>query len=211
MTDFITVTGTIGTDPEHKVVSGQLSRTTFRLASSERRRTPDGQSWEDHHTNWYSVTCFGRLATNVIASLVKGQRVIVSGKMRIRTYTREDGSQGTQVEIIASTAGHDLSFQVATAARQGSSDRHGSAGQSADGAAAPSNDSLAAAMGGNTYATGDSYASAESSAPAESYGAAESHGATGSFSTAEPAEEGDSYEEGVKVDSVTGEVHETPF
>ncbi|MGO1543018.1 MAG: single-stranded DNA-binding protein [Gulosibacter sp.] len=124
MTDFITVTGTLGTDPELKVVGDKLSRTTFRMACSERRRTEDGQRWEDSHTNWYSVTCFGRLAENVKGSLEKGQRVIVSGKLRIRTYTRDDNSQGTQVEIIANTAGHDLAFQVAIAAKRASAERN---------------------------------------------------------------------------------------
>lgn len=123
MTDFITVTGTIGTAPEHKVVGDRLSRTTFRLACSERRRSADGQTWEDTHTNWYSVTCFGRLATNVIASLEKGQRVILSGKLRIRNYTRDDKSQGTQVEIVASSVGHDLSVQIATAAKRTGGER----------------------------------------------------------------------------------------
>lgn len=147
MTDFITVTGTIGTDPDHKVVGDQLSRTTFRLACSERRRTPDGQSWEDTHTNWYSVTSFGRLATNAVASVAKGQRVIVSGKLRVRSYTREDGSQGTQVEIIASTIGHDLSFQIATAAKFGAGDRVNGSAAEGTGDPVPSNDSLADAVG----------------------------------------------------------------
>lgn len=123
MTDFITVTGTVGTAPLHKVVGDQLSRTTFRLASSERRRSADGKTWEDTHTNWYTVTCFGRLAANVVASVAKGQRVILSGKLRIRTYTREDNSQGTQVEIIANSVGHDLGFQIATAAKRPTGER----------------------------------------------------------------------------------------
>ncbi|KAB1642724.1 single-stranded DNA-binding protein [Gulosibacter chungangensis] len=147
MTDFITVTGTIGTDPDHKVVGDQLSRTTFRLACSERRRTADGQGWEDSHTNWYSVTSFGRLAANAIASVAKGQRVIVSGKLRIRTYAREDGSQGTQVEIIANTIGHDLAFQISTAAKFGSGDRSNGGANGTAEDPTPSNDSLASAMG----------------------------------------------------------------
>ena len=154
MTDFITVTGTLGTDPEHRVVGDGLNRTTFRIASSERRRVAGSNEWEDHHTNWYSVTCWGRLATNAKASLEKGQRVIVAGKLRISSYTRDDNSQGTQVEIIANSAGHDLSFQTATATkRPGQADREagrwaspGAGGPAAGATASP--DALAGVLAG---------------------------------------------------------------
>lgn len=119
MTDHINVTGTIGTDPDYRTVgqNGNLPRLTFRLASTERRVTTSG-TWEDAHTNWYSVTAFGRVAANAKPLLKKGQRVMLSGKLRINQYSREDGSSGTTVEIIASHLGGDLAFARGVGAAQ---------------------------------------------------------------------------------------------
>ena len=114
MSDQITVVGVIGTDPEHKHSdSGDLTITTFRLASSRRRRNEEGK-WEDLHTNWYTVTCFRNLATNVKASLAKGHRVMVQGRLQIREFQRDDNSNGKHIEILANHIGPDLSFATAT-------------------------------------------------------------------------------------------------
>lgn len=114
MSDQITVVGVIGTDPEHKHSdSGDLTITTFRLASSRRRRNDEGK-WEDLHTNWYTVTCFRNLATNVKASLAKGHRVMVQGRLQIREFQRDDNSNGKHIEILANHVGPDLSFATAT-------------------------------------------------------------------------------------------------
>lgn len=212
MTDFITVTGTVGTTPEHKVVGEQaLSRTTFRLASSERRRSADGQSWEDAHTNWYSVTAFGRLAANLTASLVKGQRVMVSGKLRIRTYTREDGSQGTQVEIIASAIGHDLSFQIATAAKRPGSER---SEEGAGDMPVPDGTGSEEAVEWSTPAVPGSSA-AFSPAPRSASGPeavwAPSPGATAAESDSAPEVVEGNTDSSVLVDEKTGEVLDAPF
>ncbi|MFD2758690.1 single-stranded DNA-binding protein [Gulosibacter faecalis] len=109
MSDHLTITGTLGTDPEHRTVGNNLSRLTFRVATSERRQTPAGE-WEDAHTNWYSVTAFGRLADNARGVLRKGQRVVVTGKFRLSNYERQDGSTGTSAEIIAAHLGPDLAY-----------------------------------------------------------------------------------------------------
>lgn len=111
MTDHITLTGTIGTEPElRKVGAGNaIDRLTFRLASSERRQKRDGE-WEDVHTNWYSVTAFGKLANNASEVLDKGQRVILTGKQRVTTFERSDGSTGNGIEVIASHIGRDLAY-----------------------------------------------------------------------------------------------------
>lgn len=114
MSDQITVVGVIGTDPEHKHSdNGDLTITTFRLASSRRRRNEEGK-WEDQHTNWYTITCFRNLATNVKASLGKGHRVMVQGRLQISEFQREDNSNGKRIEILANHVGPDLSFATAT-------------------------------------------------------------------------------------------------
>lgn len=113
MTDHITLTGTLGTEPELRQVGADnnIIRLTFRLASSERRQNRDGE-WEDVHTNWYSVTAFGRLAMNAHGQIAKGQRVILTGKQRVTTFDRQDGSKGNGIEVIATHIGRDLAYSL---------------------------------------------------------------------------------------------------
>lgn len=109
MTDAITVTGLVATTPRHLVTSEGLPITSFRLASTQRRYDRGAQKWIDGETNWYTVTTFRQLAINVVGSVNKGQRVVVSGKLRVRDWESGDRA-GTTVEIDADALGHDLAW-----------------------------------------------------------------------------------------------------
>lgn len=109
MSDTITLTGIVGTAPKHIVTSEQLQITSFRLASTQRKFDRVEQKWVDTDTNWYTVTAFRSLAANAIGSILKGQRVIVTGKLRIRDWTTDEKS-GTTIEVDADSIGHDLTF-----------------------------------------------------------------------------------------------------
>ncbi len=109
MTDTISLTGLVATTPKHVVTGTGLSVTSFRFASTQRRYDRAEQKWVDGETNWYTVATFRQLATNVNASLQKGQRVMVSGRLRVRDWATDD-KHGTNVEIDADAVGHDLSW-----------------------------------------------------------------------------------------------------
>ena len=109
MSDTITLTGLVATPPKHIVTNEGLQITSFRLASTQRRFNRVEQKWEDADTNWYTVTAFRSLAANAIGSILKGQRVIVSGRLRIRDW-RTDDKSGTTIEVDADSLGHDLTF-----------------------------------------------------------------------------------------------------
>jgi len=100
MTDTITLTGIIATDPRALVTQSGLSITSFRLASTQRRYDRVKGEWLDGETNWYTVTAFRQLAENVLGSLRKGQRVVVTGRLRIRSWEAGDRS-GMTVEVDA--------------------------------------------------------------------------------------------------------------
>lgn len=109
MTDTITLTGLVATDPKHLTTAEGLPITSFRLASTQRRFDRSKQSWVDGDTNWYTVTAFRRLASNSSVSLHKGQRVLVSGRLRLRDW--ESGERrGLTVEVEADALGHDLTW-----------------------------------------------------------------------------------------------------
>jgi single-strand DNA-binding protein len=136
MADRITVVGSLGSDPEERSTS-KGSVVQFRLASTDRRRDAQG-NWSDGPTSWYRVNAWGELGRNALASLRKGQRVIVSGDLSISEWDGADGHKNRSVEIRAAALGHDLAFgrtafeRVARAAQQ-----QGTAGQHPQPAQAP--------------------------------------------------------------------------
>jgi single-strand DNA-binding protein len=93
-----------------------LPITSFRLASTQRRFDRSQEKWIDGETNWYTVTAFRQLALNSNASLDKGQRVIVTGRLKIREWENGEKS-GTTIEIEAESIGHDLSWGTANFTR----------------------------------------------------------------------------------------------
>ena len=111
MTDNITITGVVGTDPHHHVTGQGLPITSFRLASTRRYFDRAKGSWEDGETNWYTVSAFRQLASNASQSIRKGERVVVSGRLRLRAWETGEKS-GTAVEIEADAIGHDLAWGV---------------------------------------------------------------------------------------------------
>ncbi len=112
MTDIITITGLVATTPRHLVTSEGLTITSFRLASTQRRFDRSQDRWVDGETNWYTVTAFRQMAINVAGSIHKGDRVVATGRLRIRDWTAGDKA-GTNIEVDADAIGHDLSWGTA--------------------------------------------------------------------------------------------------
>ncbi|NQX36619.1 single-stranded DNA-binding protein [Herbiconiux sp. VKM Ac-2851] len=116
MSDTMTLTGVVATAPRHITTNAGLDITSFRLASSQRRFDRERQKWVETDTNWYTVTGFRQLAQNMAASIEQGQRVVVSGRVRIRPWENAERS-GTTIEIEADALGHDLGWGTAVWAR----------------------------------------------------------------------------------------------
>ncbi|MEO7121892.1 MAG: single-stranded DNA-binding protein [Lacisediminihabitans sp.] len=109
MTDNITLIGFVATPPKHFVTGEGLPITSFRLASTQRRFDRAQGRWADGETNWYTITAFRQLAMNAVSSVNKGDRVMVSGRLRIRGWEAGDRS-GTNIDVEADAVGHDLSW-----------------------------------------------------------------------------------------------------
>ncbi|MCU1425639.1 MAG: Single-stranded DNA-binding protein [Microbacteriaceae bacterium] len=143
MSDTITLTGVVGTIPRNLVTSDNLAVTSFRLASGQRRFDRSQQKWVDGETNWYTVTAFRQLAVNASKSIVKGEHVVVTGRLRVRDWTAGDRA-GTTVDIEAEALGHDLTWgtssftRVMTAAPASAQGEASDSQRSAEGASAHS-------------------------------------------------------------------------
>lgn len=107
MSTQVCVVGIVATEPKQVVTTTGITLCSFRLASSERRFDRATEEWVDGDTNWFNVTAFRALGEHVKESFDKGDRVIVSGKLKVRQW-EHDGKQGTAVDIDADALGHEL-------------------------------------------------------------------------------------------------------
>jgi len=109
MSDNITITGTVATTPNTVKTDGGLAITHFRLASNSRRFDRASGVWVDGEPNFYSVSAFRQTAHNVLASLGVGDRIVVTGRLRVKEWTSGD-RRGVTAEIDVDALGHDLTF-----------------------------------------------------------------------------------------------------
>lgn len=116
MTDTVTIVGNVATDPHRTVTTSGIAVTNFRLASSQRRYDVATQRWVETGTNWYTISAFRQLAEHVAVSLRAGDSVIVTGRLRLRTW-EAGGKRGTSVDIDADAIGPDLRWGTAEYSR----------------------------------------------------------------------------------------------
>jgi len=107
MSDHITLVGNIVGEPEERATRGGESIAAFRLAVSERRFDRERGQWVDGHTNYYAVSVFGDLGRHTLASVRKGERVVVAGRLRLREWENET-KRGVSADVTADAIGHDL-------------------------------------------------------------------------------------------------------
>jgi len=112
MAEHLTVRGFVASDLSFFETPDKLHIVSFRLGAPDRRIDRATGEWGDADMNWFTVKVFRELARNVMASLRKGERVVVTGRLKIGQYRRSDGTYGTSTEILADAVGHDLLFGV---------------------------------------------------------------------------------------------------
>lgn len=107
MNEHITVVGTIATIPERRETATGLPIAGFRVACNRTRLDRASGTWVDDGTSWYDVSAYRGLAENALASLHKGERVIVSGRLKLREW-EANGKRGVAAQLDADAMGHDL-------------------------------------------------------------------------------------------------------
>lgn len=116
----ITIIGNVAAPPERHQSGTGPAVTRLRIASSPRRFDRDSARWIDGPTSWYSVSAFRSLGDNAFASLSKGDRVVLTGRLKIRSWESGD-KRGTDAEIEADAIGHDLLWGTSTFERANAS------------------------------------------------------------------------------------------
>ncbi|QIM16400.1 single-stranded DNA-binding protein [Leucobacter insecticola] len=113
MTIQISAVGTIATSPRLLNAENRAAFCTFRVACNDRRYDREKGRWVDGDTNWLTINAFRTLAEHAHESFAKGDRIVLSGRLRMRDW--DNGSKsGTSVEVDADALGHDLRWGVSS-------------------------------------------------------------------------------------------------
>ncbi|MEE1620649.1 single-stranded DNA-binding protein [Zafaria sp. Z1313] len=114
-----TIRGNAASDPEHVVSKdGNTTFCTFRLAANVANRDRSSGEWKVDATNWYTVKAFGRHGLNVLASVRKGDPVIVEGRLRVTEWQREDGKRNYGIDVLADAVGFNMAYGTSTMANR---------------------------------------------------------------------------------------------
>lgn len=106
----VMLAGNLGADPEMRFTATGKKVANFRVAVEDRYKSGDGYT---STTDWFAVVAWERLA-DVAGGLVKGDRVIVVGKLKTRSWDDPTtGKRRTVVEVVAAKLGFEPLRQVA--------------------------------------------------------------------------------------------------
>lgn len=111
----VTLVGNITRDPELRYTATGRAVAGFGLAVNRRWKGADDE-WQEQ-TSFLNVTAWGTLGENLAASLTKGARVIVFGRLEQRSWETDEGEKRTVVEIVADEVGPSLRWAQANVER----------------------------------------------------------------------------------------------
>jgi single-strand DNA-binding protein len=118
----ITIAGNLVDDPELRFTPAGQPVARFRVASTPRFRDNATGEWKDGDSLFLTCNVWRQAAENVAESLTRGMRVIVSGRLRQRSYETKEGEKRTVYEVEVDDVGPSLrnaSAKVNKVARSG--------------------------------------------------------------------------------------------
>ena len=122
----ITLVGNLTRDPELRFTANGRAVASFGIAVG-RRYQVNGE-WQEQ-TSYFNITAWGQLGENAAASLSKGARIVVTGRLEQREYTTREGDKRTAIDVIADELGPSLRWATAqverTARKEGGAKKSG--------------------------------------------------------------------------------------
>jgi single-strand DNA-binding protein len=104
----VSFAGNLTDQPEIRHTEAGITRARFRVAVSGRR---------EQEASFFTVVVWRDQAEHAAESLSKGSRVVIVGRLQQRSWTSEDGSARSVVEVVAEELGPSLRWATATPAR----------------------------------------------------------------------------------------------
>jgi single-strand DNA-binding protein len=120
----VTLTGNLTDDPDLRFTPNGNPVANFRLAVTARIK--DGDSWRDGDTSFFRINVWRQLAEHVAESLAKGDRAVVIGRLRSRSWETPEGDKRSVVEVEADEVAPSLRWSTAKPERATSGKSKGS-------------------------------------------------------------------------------------
>jgi single-strand DNA-binding protein len=112
---FVSLVGNLTDDPEVRFTPQGTAVASFRLAVTPRVR--EGEGWKDGETSFFRINAWRDLAEHVTDSLSKGDRALVIGRLKTRSWETPEGERRSVVEVEAEEIGPSLKWATATPQR----------------------------------------------------------------------------------------------
>jgi len=122
---IVTLVGNVTKEPELRFTGGGKGVASFGLAVN---RSYLVNNERQEQVSFFNITAWGTLGENVAASLQKGTRVIVTGRLEQRSYETKEGEKRSVVEVVADEIGPSLRWARAEVERVASGGGGGNSG-----------------------------------------------------------------------------------
>jgi single-strand DNA-binding protein len=116
MSTTVTLTGTLGQDPELRFTQAGKAVVSLSMVTSKSVKGEDGK-WQDTETTWWRVTAWDQMAENCAETLQKGDPVIVVGRTFMETFEDKSGVERQSLKVSAFNVGLDLKRRSASVLR----------------------------------------------------------------------------------------------
>jgi single-strand DNA-binding protein len=141
----ITVVGNIVADPELRYTPSGVGVANFRIASTPRYLDKQTNEWTDGDSVFLTCNVWRQPAENVAESLQRGMRVIVTGRLKQRSYETREGEKRTVYEVEVDDVGPSLKSASAKVTKSNRSGGNGQASAGSNQTHTPADDPWAAA------------------------------------------------------------------
>ena len=149
----ITVIGNLTNDPELRFTPSGSAVANFTIASTPRTFDRQSNEWKDGETLFLRASVWREAAENVAESLTKGMRVIVSGRLKSRSYETKEGEKRTVIELEVDEIGPSLRYANAKVNRTQRSGGQGGQGGFGGGNSGGFGGNSGGSQGGNSGGT----------------------------------------------------------
>jgi single-strand DNA-binding protein len=109
----ITIIGNLTNDPELRFTPSGAAVANFTVASTPRTFDRQANEWKDGETLFMRCSIWRDAAENVAESLQRGMRVVVTGRLKSRSYETKEGERRTVVELDVDEVGPSLRYATA--------------------------------------------------------------------------------------------------
>jgi single-strand DNA-binding protein len=109
----ITVVGNLTADPELRFTPSGAAVANFTVASTPRTFDRQSNEWKDGEALFLNCSVWRQAAENAAESLTRGMRVIVTGRLKARSYETREGEKRTVFEIDVEEVGPSMKYATA--------------------------------------------------------------------------------------------------